>query len=298
MQSRWRVAVVLTLRVLLAAVFMVSAVAKLFAIDSFELYVFSYGFFPLGVAFVLARLCIAAEFLLGLFIALGWHRRLVNVFTFCMLVFFSLFLCYAALVGRNESCQCFGRLADLNPAQSLVKNAVLILLLLVYGRLQSAVRPNGGRGRVVPLLSCIFVVIVTAGIFVVSVPDSWMFGPERTRFDTELLDEAISPDGDLAEMHLDRGHHLLAFVTPGCPYCKMCREKLGSIAKRNHLDESLMHYVEPSDMVDDCFLRITYGQRPLVLLLEDGEVKVTYHYRNINEREITRFLRSGKQNIQ
>lgn len=290
MQSKVAKVTAVVLRVLLAAVFMVSAAAKLFAIDSFELYVFSYGFFPLSVAFVLARLCIAAEFLLGLFIAIGWHRRLVNILTFCMLVFFSLFLCYAALIGRNESCQCFGRLADFNPAQSLVKNAVLILLLLVYQRLQSANRPIEGKRRVVTILSCVFVVVVIAGIFVVSVPDSWMFGPERTRFDTELLDEAISPDGDLAEMHLDHGHHLLAFVTPGCPYCKMCREKLGSIAKRNHLDESLMHFVEPSDMVDDCFLRITYGQRPLVMLLEDGEVKVTYHYRNINEREITRFL--------
>ena len=67
--------VALVLRVLLAAVFIVSAVAKLFAIDDFELYIFSYGFFSLNVSYLVARLCIAAEFLVGLFLALGWWAR-------------------------------------------------------------------------------------------------------------------------------------------------------------------------------------------------------------------------------
>lgn len=289
MQSKAAKVTAVLLRVLLAAVFVVSAVAKLFGMDSFELYIFSYGFFPMGVAFVLARLCIAAELLLGLFIAMGWYRRLVNAVTFCMLIFFSLFLCYAALTGRNESCQCFGQLADFNPAQSLLKNAALILLLLLYGRLMP---PEGEcrRRKLRFWVSAAVVVVVTTCVFVVSVPDNWMFGPEKARYDSELLDEAISPDGDLAEMHLDEGRHLVAFVTPGCPYCKMTREKVGSIVKRNHIDEGQIHYVEPTDMVDDCFLRITYGQRPFIVLMDNGEVKITYHYRNISERQITKFL--------
>ena len=53
--------VALCLRVLLAAIFMVSAVAKLVAIDDFELYVFSFGFFSLDCSYILARLCIGAE---------------------------------------------------------------------------------------------------------------------------------------------------------------------------------------------------------------------------------------------
>jgi len=39
------------------------------------------------------------------------------------------------------------------------------------------------------------------------------------------------------------------------------------------------------------FLRITYGARPLILLLDGGKVVATYHYRNINERQIARWLR-------
>ena len=121
-----------TLRVLLALLFVLSAVAKLFAIDDFELYVFSYGLLPLDLCFIIARLCIGAELALALLIAVGRWRRWVNLAALLILVAFSLFLCYAMIVGRTDSCQCFGRLADMPPAVSLLKNAVLIALVLVY----------------------------------------------------------------------------------------------------------------------------------------------------------------------
>ena len=276
------------LRVLLAAVFMVSAVAKLFAIDDFELYIFSYGFFSLNVSYLVARLCIAAEFLVGLFLALGWWARWMQLLTLLLLILFSLFLCYAAIIGRTDSCQCFGRMADLSPAQSLLKNAVLIVLTLVYSRLSSF---SGSSRRSRAILSIVFVVGVLVSVFCISVPDNWMFGPEEGRYNQELLEEAIAPEGALAEHHLAEGHQLMAFVTPGCPYCRMTREKIGSIASRNQLDTTAIHFFEPQDLPDGLFLEITYGQRPLVLLLDNGVPVVTYHYRNINEKEISRFLR-------
>ncbi|MBR6998670.1 MAG: hypothetical protein IKI19_07730 [Prevotella sp.] len=279
----------LLLRVLLAALFLLSAVAKLLAIDDFELYIYSYGILSLNVSFLAARFCIAAELLLALFIALGWWRHWVNLTTFAVLILFSLFLGYAALIGRTDSCQCMGRLADLTPAQSLLKNAVLIALLLLYSRLsRSSRKPRLSRVRVI--LSALFVVAVTVGVFCISVPDNWMFGPEESRYDRELLEESIGPDGLLGDEGLADGHQLVAFVTQGCPYCRMTREKLGSIARRNHLDTSRIHYYEPADLPDGLFLRITYGQRPFVLLLDNGVPVVTYHYRNISERQVSRFL--------
>lgn len=280
--------VALVLRVLLAAVFIVSAVAKLFAIDDFELYIFSYGFFSLNVSYLVARLCIAAEFLVGLFLALGWWARWVQLLTLLMLILFSLFLCYAALVGRTDSCQCFGRMADLSPAQSLLKNAVLIGITLVYAKLSRYSR-RSSVSRII--LAVVFVVSAVVAVFCISVPDNWMFGPEEGRFNRGLLEESMAPEGALAEHHLAEGRQLVAFVTPGCPYCRMTREKLASIASRNHLDTMRFHYFEPQDLPDALFLEITFGQRPLVLLLDNGTPVATYHYRNISEKEISRFLR-------
>lgn len=283
----------LLLRVLLAALFLLSAVAKLLAIDDFELYIYSYGILSLNVSFLAARFCIAAELLLALFIALGWWRRWVNLTTFAVLILFSLFLGYAALIGRTDSCQCMGRLADLNPAQSLLKNAVLIAMAIGYTKLSgiashASLTSKARKTRVI--FSALFVVAIMAAVFCISVPDNWMFGPEESRYDRQLLEESIGPNGLLGDEGLVDGHQLVAFVTQGCPYCRMTREKLGSIARRNHLDTSRIHYYEPADLPDNLFLRITYGQRPFVLLLDNGVPVTTYHYRNISERQVSRFL--------
>ena len=277
----------LVLRVLLVALFLLSAVAKLMAIDDFELYIYSYGFLSLNASFLAARLCIAIELLLALFVALGWWRRWVNLAAFIILILFSLFLGYAALIGRSDSCQCFGRLADLSPVQSLLKNAVLIVMVLGYSRLTRMTSP-ANKARIV--LTAVFVVAMTVAVFCISVPDNWMFGPEESRYDRELLEESIGTDGVLADEGLAEGHQLMAFVTRGCPYCRMTREKLGSIARRNHIDTTRIHYYEPADLPDNLFLRITYGQRPFILLLDDGVPVVTYHYRNISERQVRSFL--------
>lgn len=285
-----RPVVVLVLRLLLAAVFMVSAVAKLFAIDDFELYIFSYGFFSLNASYLVARACIAVEFLVGLFLALGWWARWVQLLALAMLLFFSLFLCYAALVGRTDSCQCFGRLADFSPAQSLLKNAVLIVLVLILYRFSRTYRTSR-LSRISILFSVLFVLASFVAVFCISVPDNWMFGAEEVRYDKVLFEEALSPEGALAEDGLAEGHQLVAFVTPGCPYCRMTREKLSSIASRHHLDTAAIHYYEPQELPDGLFLQITYGQRPLILLIDNGVPVVTYHYRNINEKEVADFLR-------
>lgn len=291
MSKRWLWLRVL-LRVLLSAVFLFSAAAKLLAIDQFELYVYSFGFFPLNVCFVLARLCIGVELAIGVMIAVGWFPKLVRLCTLGMLLFFTLFLCYAALVGRSDSCQCFGQVADLPPAASLLKNALLIAVVLLYYKLHLAyTEPRVGRRGLRMVLAVLLTLAALAVPFIVSVPDSWMFGRSNEFYNQEALKEAISADGALAYSKAGEGQCVLAFVTPGCPYCRMARQKLGSIAERNHLDTTGFIYVEPADITDSLFLQITYGARPLVLLLEDGQVVATYHYRNIDESEIAAFLR-------
>lgn len=274
------------LRVLLAAVFLLSAVAKLMAIDDFELYVFSYGLFSLNTTYVLVRLCIGAELALALLVALGCWRRWVNLAVMGVLLFFSLFLCYAALSGREESCQCFGRLAEMPPAASLLKNAVLMLLTLLYMKVGGVGSGRRWHRIVTPLV----LLAAMAVPFAVSVPDNWMFGPEEARFGREAFDKAIAPDGDLAEYGLQEGRHLVAFVTPGCPYCRMTRQKLDSIAERHGIEKGRMLFLEPEAMGVALFMEITHGKRPLVMLVDHGQVTTTYHYRNIDERQVSEFL--------
>lgn len=286
MANKGRLVLSWLLRLSLAALFVLSAVTKMAGMDQFEVYVYSFGFLPLNVCFLVARLLIGIELLLALFILVGWLPRLTRLATLGILLFFSLFLCYAALVGRNESCQCFGQWLRMNPMQSLLKNAVLILLALWHFHLQPRpLLPHRWWLLTLGLLGAMAVP------FVVSVPDNWMFGAQRLPYDETQLKDAMLPGAPLEKHGVGHDRRVVSFVTQNCPYCKIARQKLDGIVNRHQIDSLRFVYILPSDISAPLFLSITHGSRPLVMLLDGKEVVATYHSRNIDEREIVSFLK-------
>lgn len=288
----------------MGVIFCLSAVAKLVAIDDFELYVYSFGWLPLNVSYVAARLCIGWELVLGALLMAGWWKRMVKLATLLMLVAFSLLLCYLALVGRNESCECMGKLVEMSPTVSLLKNAVLIMLVLLGVRGKGEMRDEKGemrkekdvlkgeRWKVV--VAFVVGLVLLALPFVVSVPDSWGFGPNREPYGETALKEATEGDGALLRMGVGEGRKLVVFVTPKCPYCKLARKKIDGMKHRHDLKEGSVVYVEPTDIGEEVWLGITYGSRPMLLLMENQEVKATYHLRNVDEDEIVDFLKGER----
>lgn len=118
------------LKILVGMLFVFSAVSKFVSIDVFEIYVYSFGLFSLTACFYLSRLLIAAELILGAALISHRFHRFTTVTTLLFLLCFVGFLVYAHVIGRTDSCHCFGELVPFNPVQSIMKNAVLILLLL------------------------------------------------------------------------------------------------------------------------------------------------------------------------
>ncbi len=295
----------LLVRMLLGIFFIVSAIAKLIGIDEFEIYIFSYNILSLNLSFLIARIVIAVELLVGLGLLSNIARRLVDTCALLLLVCFVFFLCFALLIGRTDSCHCMGSLVEIAPARSLFKNAILILLLLFsMGAQQWNWRPRW----YIWLPACLLPVV---GVFIFSAPDNWLFGPSEEYYNQEELDKANSPQGQLHCLNLNQGKHVVAFLTPGCSFCQMADQKLTHIYRRNDLDSSLFIYLTPgqdttsTDLTVDSttFLRpayrmdvttyahITYGQRPIVFLVDNGKVAATCHYRNISEEQIVEFLK-------
>ncbi|MBQ6956108.1 MAG: hypothetical protein IJP80_05790 [Bacteroidales bacterium] len=124
--NKWASAV----KLLSGAVFIISALSKLVTVDSFEMYVYSFGLFPMVPCFYLTRLLIGAELLLGVSLISHRNHRFTTITSLLFLLFFIVFLVYAQMIGRTDSCHCFGDLLPFNPVQSMLKNAVMILLLL------------------------------------------------------------------------------------------------------------------------------------------------------------------------
>lgn len=294
----------LVVRMLLGIFFIVSAVAKLIDIDRFEVYIFSYNILSLNTSFLVARIVIICEMLVGIGLVANLFKRWVDTCAMLMLVGFTLFLGYASLIGREDSCQCMGALVDIDPTRSILKNALLILLLLFA----MGARPWQWRPRWFVWLPAVIAPVVT--VFILSAPDNWLFGPSDEIYNADEFATAIQPEGVLDPLNLDEGRHVLAFLTPGCPFCRMADEKLTHICRRNDLDSAAFVYLCPTadstlapltldttTFIRPCYLipsltyaLITYGQRPIVFLTDQGHVVGTCHYRNIDERRLVEFL--------
>lgn len=293
----WRNGLAYTLRLLLGVLFVVSAIAKLFDIDQFEIYIFSFGLTPLGVSFVAARLVIVAELLLGIGLAANVYNRFFNIAAILTLACFSIFLCYALLAGRHDSCHCMGSLLEMNPALSLLKNAILVLWVL------SATRSRSWNWQ--PRWPLMFATAATAlvTIFIISPPDNWMYANDDTAYNRKALRDALH-DGTLASNGKTEVKAMV-FLTPGCPYCHMTDKKIDAIMHRHHIKSDAIQYYIPTggtvSKVDsttfshpalkigkELFMLITYSQRPLMLLL--GDDTVAMHYRSIDEKRIVETL--------
>lgn len=284
-------------RVLPGILFFLSATAKLFGIDEFELYVFSFGWFSLGSSYLLARLVIAAEYTAGLLLICNFLPRLAWWSGMGMLASFSAFLAVLLLTGNRDNCHCFGEWVDLKPGASLVKNlAWMALMIPGYG-----IRPF--RCRYKALWLTLAAVVPLAAVLIVSPPDNWRYDSyaRHSMLNEEAFRETL--DAGVLPSSLLEGSHVVCFYSLKCRYCKMSAQKIVALRARGEfsdapivavfgrgentdtrpfleetgLEPEEIHFIEPAD-----FLKITNGAFPVIVVLDGTEVIATYNYRNLH----------------
>ena len=293
------------LKVLLGLVFIVSAVLKILDMDKFEIYIYSYHFFSLNFSFLVARLAIILELVLGVGLIANCLHKLMWWGSVSMLVGYSLLLIYALTLGRTDSCHCFGDFLQLDPKQSLIKNGVFMLLFLLIYRMESWKTPFRW------LLLCLTVMISAIAVFVISPPDNLTSNsdPEQN-LQTELFYEMLD-DAPLEALNLRESKQVVCFFSTSCDYCQMAARKLSlmqqfyGFQKENITylfmgnEESIAKFYEESGsaqyrdlLYPDVarLLKAINGNFPVVVFLEDGVVVHEYGFRNMNEAEIKAFM--------
>ena len=293
------------LKVLLGLVFVVSAVLKLFDMDKFEIYIYSYHFFSLNASFMVARLAIILELVLGIGLISHCLHKLMWWGSIAMLAGYSLLLIYAMYLGRTDSCHCFGDFLQLDPKQSLVKNGVLMLLFLPIYRMESWKAPFRW------LILCLTVMVSTIAVFVISPPDNLTSNadPEQN-LQLELFNEMLD-DAPLDALNLREGKQVICFFSTSCEVCQLAAHKLSLMQQFYDFpkesitylfmgnEESIAKFYEESgsaqyrnvlypDVVR--LLKAINGNFPVIVFLEDGEVVHEYGFRNMNEAEIQAFM--------
>lgn len=293
--------------------------------ESFELYLFSFGAFSFDLCSVAARVLVVCELLLGLGLISGLWRRCVNVLSAVMLAGFSAFLIWRIAVGDSGSCHCFGDVVDMNPVQSLLKNAVLGVLLAVCwpseGPLAKYVRALAERlpGRVDWTLAAGIVVSVglMATVFIVNPPDAVI----RFRHRDSEVDLAIEKWPSVADsLGLSGpGRKAVLLFSPSCEHCLHCASKLSEMVRRHDLPQERFHVVfmavtddeaALSTMIDgfyemagigdmsfqlqtldvETMIPLTYGLLPQVCLFDGDSLVADYDGLTLDEAAIVNFF--------
>ena len=287
-------------RILIGLVFIVSAYFKLESIDSFEIYVYSFGLLSLDNAFLFARAIISIELLGGLLLVLGIYKKRTIQTALAALSLFSFFIAYLLLVGDEEHCHCFGDAIELSHVSSIIKNIVLMALLLL------AYRGNESNRKFKHYFLITSILFSFSLPFMMSPPDSFNYDQyaKNESYNKQLLDEYL-----LENEELNKGKKLLCFYSSGCRFCKLATKKISVIADKIGdttivkyaflgTEETINEFFKETNSTHfnysvlelNRFMKLTKGQMPLILLLEDGIVKGEYGYRSIEEEHFINFL--------
>ena len=273
-------------------VFIIAAILKLISIDEFEIYIYSFNLLSFFLTTFVSRIIIAGEFVLGLFLILGINYKFTWRTTFITLILFTLFLIYVAIFRQDSNCHCFGELIQLNPLESIIKNLILIVFLII-GKL-SAISYQQSIVRVrVSVLSSLFLVLL---VFIISPPDSiykMIYSTEKEVSTIDLyesFDEVVKIDFHEEEIVFDsitsfntEGKHMIAIVSSGCKYCKLGLKKLSLMMKKENISpesvdvfiwgspDGIIRFREETMTEDFVYwhimpnkaIKITYGRFPI-----------------------------------
>ena len=295
----------LVLKVLLGILFIVSAILKVVDMDKFEVYIYSYHFFSLNFSFLVARAAIIAELVLGIGLISNCFHKLMWWGSMAMLAGYTILLIYAYFIGRTDSCHCFGDFLPFNPAQSILKNVILMALFALCYKAKN----YRFRGQWLAMIGV--VIASTVAIFLVSPPDNYTtnYNPDKYLND-ELFAQMLS-EPPVGEYHLQEGKQVVCLLSTSCDFCQLAAHKLSLMQQYYGFpaenityvfmgsEEGIEEFYKESesaryrnvlylDVVN--LLKINNGNFPTIVLLDNGVIVHEYGLRNMKEEEIKEFF--------
>lgn len=261
------------IRILMSALFIVSAIAKLypspyFAISTFEVK----QLYPLGfseeVAPYFSRFLIGIELALGLLFLLPVKiRKIITPVSLLMLLVFTIHLAYETFKtgGNSGNCGCFGSLLPMTPIEAIIKNIVAIILLvwLLYLKMPDTTKNRLWFTSTITLAS-VLVLFMLAPIRPVSfVEENINTNEVKTVLPNALdtittitnlkdkdknadslkvetknqtvVDEPKPVKSGFAKYYadVDKQKKILCFFAPGCDHCQETAKELTAMKKRN-----------------------------------------------------------------
>jgi hypothetical protein len=211
-------------RLLISALFLLSAIAKLYPTPLYGITkVFEEGqLIPMGFsedfAPFLSRLIIGFEFFIA-FAILQTHyiKKLIIPSTILLLIIFNVDLALDIFVGNDENCGCFGQLIPMTPSEAFIKNIFTILLLFfIYKNVNDKKESN-------------FLLLLN-GYLIISV---LMFSllPIATNSSSKQVSSYSTYVNE--DFNINDGKKILCFFDAGCEHCMDAAKSLTEIANNS-----------------------------------------------------------------
>jgi len=248
----------ITIRVLIAVLFLLSAFAKLYPSPYFAITTFEFKqIIPLGfdacIAPYFSRLLIALEIGLGIAILQPHYLKKIVIPTTILLL--SVFTIHLSFVDV-PNCGCFGELIPMTPNEAIVKNVISILLLVYLYRNVSDLKTGNNK------FSYLVLIFISSALFLfVLAPQKPCSSSAPQKTETEVEKENESPFSKLviaenySPINIDEGKKLLCFFAPGCDHCMKAASELKVLSNRI-VDFPHVHIVfmdEESEKIADFF---------------------------------------------
>lgn len=276
------------LRFILSALFIVSAVAKLypspyFAISTFEVK----QLYPLGfsaeIAPYFSRVLIGIEFALGIAILIPHYLKKITIpATLLLLTVFTIHLSYTTFSSGNAgNCGCFGELIPMTPVEAIIKNILAIGLLIWLFK----ITPSDEKSNLWVLtsiaLGCILGLFMMAPMKVnatpvLSLPNevqnlgistdttlNTVMATVEKAIDSSNNKAALKMDEPVAKKSgftnyfpgIDQDKKILCFFAPGCEHCQETAKELTEMKRKdkNFPAVSIIFMDEEADKIPEFF---------------------------------------------
>lgn len=301
----------IVLSILLGAVFLLSAYTKLYPIEPFEYTFVDLGFINWEMAPFAARLMIALEFIIGVFLIFNFNpKKFTYKLAITTLVIFCIYLTLLiVLVGDKGNCGCFGEIIKMTPLQALIKNIVMLVLLFLLYKFYAGWQLSKKLNIVI---SAFLIITFTLLPFILNpvildYSEAYLNKPE-TDYKLEL--DSLYKDATLhvPPKTLSEGKHVIAFMSLSCQHCRTAAKKIRIMKERNPdlpfyfvlngKDEKLENFFTDTGTknIPHCilngknFVYLAGTQMPTIYLIDNGIVKFNINYFDLNQQEIEKWL--------
>ncbi|MCL4549248.1 MAG: hypothetical protein M1495_11845 [Bacteroidetes bacterium] len=241
------------LQIIVGSVFVFSAYSKLIMPGLIEIILVDHGFFgERSSAAFFVRMLIAGELAIGLlFFQKYFLKQIVIPLSILFLTVFTVYLVYTGFILKDaQNCGCFGELIKMSPVESIIKNVIFIVLIVIlYGKTKKE-----KSNFLIPVMIAVF---SFAAVFVAApIKDLKEF-----RFKSYSYFERKG------RIDLSSGEKIIAVFNLDCEHCQQTAKQIAELEKAGKkLPEVYILFFKEGNITPQMFDRITGSNFPYAMI--------------------------------